>query len=764
MSSWIASHFFNPAYLYGGAALIAVPIIIHLINRMRYKTVRFAAMEFLLASEQRNRRRLLLEQLLLLAMRVAMVAAVVLLLARLVLDPSQLTAFQGATAHHLVLLDDSLSMRERQGESVVFDEALAVVRQIATEGAKRPMTQRLSVVLLSRPEQPLITDRDVNQPLVSELHTKLDPQNIKASHQPGNLLSALETCRKLLEAEKTNIKQLHLVSDYRQKDWLDEKTMTKAISSLTDAEIGVDLIKTARPTRGNLAVTELSAPTQIAAAGVSLRVRVGVTNFGDQVASDVRIALYDDGVKLPATVVLDKIEPLGQATTDVDVRLATATPHRLEATVEPDPLVEDNSRFLVIDVAPSIPVLLIDGEDEYPTAQYIADALATDPASTGVSVTIDGIDGLRRRQLNNYRAVYLLNTGELPLDAIDAAERYVKGGGGLVWWLGPKTNSSFSNRLLYTTKGGLFPVPLGNGAQPLVADETLPGPDLAQSTHPLFRVFQGDENPFTDSVHINRYWPASDEWKLDDSARLDGVTTIATLRNRAPLLLEHLLGQGKIVTCLTTADPVWNDWATNPSFVVLQLDLLAYVAKVNEEMFGREVGEAINVQLDPSRYSDQIELVAPRADGSQTLRLTAAPERETASGTVSLVAKLKETDRPGFYTLRQFPLGLPQTETPLAFNVAPGEGDLRVIDTAALRKRFSDNSLVTVHDVGGTDWAQSREAGSEIRYLLLACLGVLLVAEQALARRLSFHGGDKVPSSSTGPGYRASVRSREVAA
>ena len=50
-----------------GAALVSSPIIIHLINRMRYRRVRWAAMEFLLKSQKRNRRRLIIEQLILLA-------------------------------------------------------------------------------------------------------------------------------------------------------------------------------------------------------------------------------------------------------------------------------------------------------------------------------------------------------------------------------------------------------------------------------------------------------------------------------------------------------------------------------------------------------------------------------------------------------------------------------------------------------------------------------------------------------------------------
>ena len=78
--------FLNPAFVLPGAALCLLPIIIHLLSRLRYKKVRFAAMEFLLQSDELNRRRLIIEQLLLLFLRVLAVFLIMLLLARLLLD------------------------------------------------------------------------------------------------------------------------------------------------------------------------------------------------------------------------------------------------------------------------------------------------------------------------------------------------------------------------------------------------------------------------------------------------------------------------------------------------------------------------------------------------------------------------------------------------------------------------------------------------------------------------------------------------------
>src|SRR5260221_12848102 len=76
--------FARPEYLVAGGALISAPIIIHLINRMRFKRIRWAAMEFLLKAQKRSRRRLIIEQLILLLLRILMVLLIALLLSRLI--------------------------------------------------------------------------------------------------------------------------------------------------------------------------------------------------------------------------------------------------------------------------------------------------------------------------------------------------------------------------------------------------------------------------------------------------------------------------------------------------------------------------------------------------------------------------------------------------------------------------------------------------------------------------------------------------------
>src|SRR4249920_1139767 len=103
--------FTHPWYMAAGGAAVSLPILIHLINRMRFKRIRWAAMEFLLKSQKRNRRRLIIEQLILLMLRCLLVLLAGFLVARYVGEALGITSSAGTT--HVVLLDDSLSMRDR---------------------------------------------------------------------------------------------------------------------------------------------------------------------------------------------------------------------------------------------------------------------------------------------------------------------------------------------------------------------------------------------------------------------------------------------------------------------------------------------------------------------------------------------------------------------------------------------------------------------------------------------------------------------------
>ena len=104
-------HFLSPLLIWG-TLLGAIPIIIHLLNRRRFRRVEWAPMRYLKLTIQRNRRRIQIEELLLLLLRIALPVLLFFFLARPLLNPTGLeqVARAGGRSSQVVLVDDSLSM------------------------------------------------------------------------------------------------------------------------------------------------------------------------------------------------------------------------------------------------------------------------------------------------------------------------------------------------------------------------------------------------------------------------------------------------------------------------------------------------------------------------------------------------------------------------------------------------------------------------------------------------------------------------------
>jgi hypothetical protein len=192
----------------------------------------------------------------------------------------------------------------------------------------------------------------------------------------------------------------------------------------------------------------------------------------------------------------------------------------------------------------------------------------------------------------------------------------------------------------------------------------------------------------------------------------------------------------------------------------VQLELMKYIARTDRSPESRQVGEPIQLSLNPADYTDNVEILSPGQEGERTTRLQAAPEQSEASDDKSkkaapmrLVASFRDTDDPGIYTVRLMAQSQISEDRQIAFNVSPRESELQLAATADIRKRLGGNNKVTIQEFGQLEWVQGKEAGSELRQGLLWILLVLMLLEQALAYRLSYHR-NSAASTSTSKGRR----------
>ncbi len=130
--------------------LVGLPILIHLINVLRHRRVKWAPMEFLLQSQKRNRTWVLLKQLLLLLLRMAAVAAIVLMLAQPRTQNSLATLLGGGKTHHIVLLDDSFSMSDHWGDTSAFKQATDSIARLGGQLSRQGGRQEFTLLLFSQ--------------------------------------------------------------------------------------------------------------------------------------------------------------------------------------------------------------------------------------------------------------------------------------------------------------------------------------------------------------------------------------------------------------------------------------------------------------------------------------------------------------------------------------------------------------------------------------------------------------------------------------
>ena len=153
--------FLQPFILYG-LPLVLLPILIHLLNRLRYRTQRWAAMRFLLSAQKQSIRRSRLRQWIVLFMRMLAVLAIVLFLARPMTGGWSGFFSSGEPEIILLALDRSASMETRLPNGQTRRER--VLQSFAETAAVREGSTVVLVENVYRDPQALSATADLLNP------------------------------------------------------------------------------------------------------------------------------------------------------------------------------------------------------------------------------------------------------------------------------------------------------------------------------------------------------------------------------------------------------------------------------------------------------------------------------------------------------------------------------------------------------------------------------------------------------------------------
>lgn len=491
--------------LAAGFAFIAVPLLVHLINLLRHRKTKWAAMDFLLASYRKQRKWIVLRQFLLLLSRLALAAVLIALLAGWIGGKQIVGVIGGQTTHHVVVIDDSYSMRQivaggrrtgdntasEAGGSTAYDRALAALSGLTARLAADDGEHQLTVLRASRSRMVAgdgNPDGGTGDGGSADMAADMLAQTItgdgrqiervmgsRASSLRCDLTSALDLATQALAATPADTKTLYVISDFSRRDWASTQRIKPLLTKADQSGATIRMIDcagdAATATGRNLAVTDLSPQPDVWVAGVpvvmSLTIRnyspreiknvavaASVITYGDEIATaDPTAALSGEVQPLPA-IMIDSIPGGEQLTKTFQVFIDQQGTHVVRVSLPEDALAIDNDRVCTLPLADAQRVLIIDGDADATGAYLISSVL--DPGSQirlGAIPETQPVDRLRdltAQTLANYRAVYLVDIPDISASTAQTLRDYVAGGGGLAWFLGDGVNPLVYNDTLWT--------------------------------------------------------------------------------------------------------------------------------------------------------------------------------------------------------------------------------------------------------------------------------------------------------------------------
>ena len=636
----------NPAIL-AWLGLAAAPVIIHLLNRRRYRVLQWGAMQFLDESVAKSSKRLRIEQLLIMLIRMLIIALVVYAMGRPYL-PGAVPGLPAARPKRnaVVVLDRSMSMRYDEPRISNFaqaKEAVARVIGVMEDG------DSLNVVLAGGKPQTLTPEPIVELGRLTEMLKDVEPVGTEA-----NFAQAFEEALSQLEKSHNPLREVYVITDRSAFGWHaeSESHWYAALARLQNAPTKptVHVLPVGVQQRENAAVVGLTPATGSIGIYQPTRFDVRITNFGEEKRTKMNVifSVEDDANQQIARV---DVPPGESVTTSFHHRFTAPGSKLVKASITPDALPFDDEMQTSVDVYDAIPVLLVDGT----------------PGRTSPSPNLERGQGvrtlpgplelaLRPRDKDNpdfksLLAVQVCSPAEIPSLSstkfhlvvlhdvpvlthrqVSDLERYVDSGGGLLIFPGGHVSPDAYNVLLYRDGDGLLPSRIEQG--PAVKN---PIRVMAQAfTHPALAAFRDPKNGDFTRIEVYRYF------RYAPDPRNENVRVLARLENGSPFIVERTFGQGKVFVCATPVDEDWTNLQKRSFFVPLVHYAAYYLAGSVQPPRNVLIGSALSSFI-PLESKDAFLKVIDPIGKEQTIKSVQKGDR--------FVATFTGTERPGAYRM-----------------------------------------------------------------------------------------------------------------
>jgi hypothetical protein len=714
--------FLSPLLIWG-ALLGAIPIIIHLLNRRRFRRVEWAPMKYLKLTVQRNRRRIQLEELLLLLLRVALPILLFLALARPVLSPTGLERWigRGGRSSEVVLIDDSLSMGYAGDEGPAFQKALQVAGALLNA---TPARDRVTLTTTSAPNAPVIHDVEASRREETAAAVSAVIQTAAHAAWP-TVLAGVDD---VLKSCTYPTRRLTILTDLRRAGW--DSAVSDAARRWADEKVVVRLVDVGVDSTANVSLASLEPLDRTILAGAPSAWEAVIRNDSPRALVDAKAVLRVDDK--PSEIRLPEIAPGETVRMPLSVAFPGAGPHEFSLQLPDDELPADSRRWAAVPVKDSLLIRLVDGEPSTEPFASEVDFLAA-PLSIGVGaaeawrveVVTDQGDFISPR-METPDVLVLANVAAPTPEQADRLRRLVREGMGLMIFPGARTDLGLYNDLLFGPDAPLLPFPFK-----ATSDQPFRGLAIEPARpSPLEKLLDLKASAF-ERVPV-RWIVTVDEAAGTSGDRADDVRALARWNDpdRSPAVAERIVGAGRVLLWTTTADRAGNDWPVEPSFVMAVREAVKGAARATPMANTVAAGEPIRLVVHSSHEITNAQLKPP--EGADPVAPSAVPRAEDPADDrgPSTRIDVADTRRAGAYRLswEEGPLGA--REDVFAANPDPRESLLERIAPDEVRGLLSPLDVEVVEARGVETLGP---VGREIWRDLAAALLVLLVAEAAFA-------------------------------
>ena len=513
--------FLQPWMLWG-LPLLLIPIIIHLVNRLRHRPQRWAAMRFIISASRSSINQAKLRQFLVLLFRVLAVTALIFFLSRPLIGGWLGWALSPAPEVILLVLDRSASMETKpqgSGQSrreqaiVLFAEGLrqyqGATRAVLLDSATRTPRELPNTEALTEPSFTGPTDTQADLPdLLAKAHQYL--VNTKAGAAEIWIASDLQTSNwKPDDARWERV--------VRQFDSLPQRVRFRllALDTAPAGNTSVTLVEALRRSRGGNAELAVTLDLQRLTPSTDPIVLKATLNRASQ---EYRVDLAEQSLRWRQVIPLASTAQTGWGSFEI---AADANLH-------------DNTAYFVFEPEKPVHALVVTSQ---PGRSVVLQLAAADFSGEAL-VPAKAVTPSQFLQEDLSNVTLLVWEGPLPDSAAAAQVTHFAQTGGMVIFF--PTAAAAGQEFASMGWGQIIDTP---------AEQTFTIGKWNAIDGPLARTEEGMELPMRQLEVLRR-------------AAIAGTgAALASFEDGAAFLVRQNLGQGMIYFCATSPDPAWSSLA-----------------------------------------------------------------------------------------------------------------------------------------------------------------------------------------------------------